>query len=297
MLPIRYLKQGSQFVIHCVEGPRIKPDDSFVCQTERQQHNVGKHHLIPLNDIQCFPEPNIAGLIFHNARCGSTLLSNMLDQLSGIWVVRESRIINQLLQDEQLDDAEKSLVYLAILKLYSSYARSLKARCVLKFTSWCGFYASWLLLQHPCVPALFLVREPKGVVASLINSPPDWNAQRWLGEDVAGQTTTLAEQFDLFQNALLASIKTVMNHRAMVPMTYQCLVDADAARFEKIAWHFGVHATPGQVMAMQECLVYNAKSGKPYTVDSVSKGEAQRKALYQGEYEYFQSISQVEWND
>jgi len=118
------------------------------------------------------PESAPAGLIFHVARCGSTLVSQMLKQHGDIVVYAEPLPFNEiLLPPHKWPRAE--LVF-ALRSLGDAFARHAGKPYVLKFTSWNTFYCDLVADAFPSSPWVLCIRDPVEVAVSLLNEPAGW---------------------------------------------------------------------------------------------------------------------------
>ncbi len=150
------------------------------------------------------PEPHLppSGFVFHAGRCGSTLLAKVLSSSRSNLVFSEASPHNRVwcaLKNSigaSIDDYRALLCAMGRRRLlsYSSH--------VVKFTSFniVQFLDDIRAASFPGVPAIFLFREPNGVLDSYKQEPP-----RWIGRNIGiGKTWDLAETAltDFFQAAL-----------------------------------------------------------------------------------------------
>ena len=135
----------------------------------------GRPQLTPLVADPDGGDGPLAGIVFHMARCGSTLLAHLLAAGRDTQVLDEPSVVNLVLADRGLTGpARRSLL------------RRLAATCgagsdpagavVLKCTSWNVLHADVLLSAFPGVPAVFVLRDPLEVLVSLTERPPGWLA-------------------------------------------------------------------------------------------------------------------------
>lgn len=113
-----------------------------------------------------------AGLIFHVARCGSTLISQLLKQHGDIVVYAEPLPINEILLPPH--KWPRSELVAALRSLGDAFARHARKRYVLKFSSWNTFYCDILADAFPRSPWILSLRNPVEVGVSLVNQPPGW---------------------------------------------------------------------------------------------------------------------------
>lgn len=144
-------------------------------------------YLTAAHQTPCTP---LGGLVFNVARCGSTLLANMLDTLPGAVVLKESTtvalLIRGLLNAQTTAEHQEIAELLRVsLPLYGRLARAPadgaiaglstelpEPRVFVKPHSSLTVGAGALLELFPETPAIFLYREPEAVVASMVARPP-----------------------------------------------------------------------------------------------------------------------------
>lgn len=112
------------------------------------------------------------GLIFHVARCGSTLVSQLLKQQGGLVVYAEPPPVNEILRPPQ--PWPRSDLIGALRSLGDAFARHARGPYVLKCTSWNTLYCDILLEAFPATPWVLCLREPLEVCVSLLQRPPGW---------------------------------------------------------------------------------------------------------------------------
>ena len=137
-------------------------------------------YLAAARQTPCEP---LGGIVFNVARCGSTLLANILGALPGAVVLKESTtvalLIRQLLAaPTERERQELAEVLTATLPLYGRLAGTgvggahATGRVFLKPHSSLTVGAGPLLDLFPETPAIFLYRHPNDVVASMLAKPP-----------------------------------------------------------------------------------------------------------------------------
>ena len=125
--------------------------------------------------------PAPAGFIFNVARCGSTLLANMLTAPCGHVTLKESSTIGVLLRELLVAESEAERLQLEellalTLPLFGRIAGPPDgrpgARLCVKPHSLSTVSAGTLLRLFPNTPAVFLYRKPMEVVASMLTKAP-----------------------------------------------------------------------------------------------------------------------------
>lgn len=274
LLPIDYLVYGNRLILQGIEGPAEKPGDPFICQTEQIQIKGGaQRYLISVNQ-DAYKVDNLAGFIFHSARCGSTLLCNMLDILPDCYVVRESGIINKLLMDISIDSERKTHLLAAILSMYCDYAHSQQARCVIKFTSYCALHISFLLEKFSELPWVYLYRNPIEVARSLAKKSPEWLSFEFLSRNLlTGGECIPDEKERQIALVLQGCFRRVLDNYNVVDqkallLSYQQLLNEEGLQ---VAGHFGFSIGRKNEKNMTSCLAVDAKTGKPRSPEVLDK--------------------------
>ncbi len=113
-----------------------------------------------------------AGIIFHVARCGSTLVSQMLKQHAGLVVYAEPLPVNEILLPPHRWPREE--IVAALRSLGIAFARHARRRYVLKLTSWNTLFCGIVADAFPQTPWILCIRDPLEVGVSLLQRPPGW---------------------------------------------------------------------------------------------------------------------------
>jgi hypothetical protein len=112
-----------------------------------------------------------AGLIFHVSRCGSTLLSQLLKEISGVRVYAEPTPVSEaLLLAPYLEYGELRDLVDTVVRAFCAPSK----RVFFKFSSWNVLHYSLFEELFPAVPKVFLVRRPVEVLASIAKTPPGY---------------------------------------------------------------------------------------------------------------------------
>ena len=137
----------------------------------RHPFNLAFSRRTPLATLDALaaiaPERAPAGFIFHMSRCGSTLIAQMLAQLSPAIVLSEPQPLDALLRlrGRGVDDVTLCRWLRAMM---SALARPQSGRRLL-FVKWHAWHALELPLirrAFPGVPWVFVFREPRAVLRS-----------------------------------------------------------------------------------------------------------------------------------
>ncbi len=113
-----------------------------------------------------------AGIVFHVARCGSTLISQSLKRLDNLVVYAEPQPVNEILAPPH--QWPRGDLVAALRTLGSAFARHAAGPYVLKLSSWNTLYCDIVAEAFPETPWVLSVRDPVEVGVSLLASPPGW---------------------------------------------------------------------------------------------------------------------------
>ena len=108
----------------------------------------------------------LGGLIFHVARCGSTLARRLLGAVPDRVVFSEPGVLNTMIS------ADDHRPLMDLFSCLEHTANKRGARAVVKCTSWNLFHADRVLEGAGSPPAIFIHRDPGEVLASLQGA--DW---------------------------------------------------------------------------------------------------------------------------
>ncbi len=128
--------------------------------------------ILPQDLGRAAPASAPAGLVFHVARCGSTLVSQLLKQQDGLVVYSEPPPVNEILRPPQ-PWSPRELVA-ALRSLGDAYARHAGGPYIIKCTSWNTLYCELLAAAFPSTPWALCLRDPIEVCVSLLQRPPAW---------------------------------------------------------------------------------------------------------------------------
>jgi len=225
-----------------------------------------------------------AGLVFHVARCGSTLVSQLLKQQDELVVYAEPPAVNEILRPPQHWQRHELLG--ALRSLGDALARHARRPYVIKCTSWNTLYCELLAEAFPDTPWVLCLRNPVEVCVSLLQRPPGWlpgtgeTSRRFAALiDPQGRSTTnetlVARTFGAFCEAIAR-----LDRRRGRLVEYPAL---PAAVWQQIAPHFAVPVGEAARGRMEEAALRQAKApvdkAAPFTSDAASKQAAASATL------------------
>ena len=113
-----------------------------------------------------------AGLIFPVARCGSTLVSQLLKLQPRISVYSEPPAINELLAPPLQGDRARLVG--ALREVAAMFSKHAEGPYVIKLSSWNVLFGDMLAEAFPDTPWALCLRDPIEVCVSLLARPPGW---------------------------------------------------------------------------------------------------------------------------
>jgi hypothetical protein len=223
------------------------------------------------------------GIIFHVARCGSTLLSQSLKQLGPV-VYAEPQPVNEILAPSH-KYPRVDLVD-ALRTLGGAFARHARGSYVLKLSSWNTLYCDVVAEAFPETPWVLSLRDPVEVGVSLLASPPGWfqgtaEAARGLAARVdPGHAARSREEFvaRVYGAFCAAAAGLDASRGRLVP--YQFLPEAV---WQIVAPHFSLSIDPAQLDRIAEAARRHAKAPlgtvAKFTSDVAAKQDAASSEL------------------
>jgi len=227
-----------------------------------------------------------AGLIFHVARSGSTLISQLLKQQGECVVYAEPLPVNEILVPPHR--RPRNELASALRSLADVFARHAGRPWVLKLSSWNTLFCDVVAEAFPDTPWILSLREPVEVGVSLLGEPPGWLGDR------AGTTSPFP--------AIIDPERTSASREEYVARLYGALCDAacrldpargrlvryetlPAAAWEIVAPHFGLPVDDRQRQHMAAAARIDAKApiGRPasFVRDTAAKQAAASVMLRQ----------------
>ena len=212
--------------------------DPFLHETvQRLQPTQSVVHIPPAELARTPPSFEPAGLIFHVARCGSTLVSQSLKQHEGLVVYSEPLAINELLLSPTASARADRVA--ALRSLGAQFSLHAGRPYVLKLSSWNTLFCDLVADAFPTAPWAVCLRDPLEVCVSLLESQPSWlrsdkaalfSATANLGSPTHGAEDRAARFFAAFCDAV-----TRLDPARGMLLAYENLPDAIWSR---LALHF-----------------------------------------------------------
>lgn len=261
--------------------------DAFMQETIARVTAAESFVHIARDDIgKAAPDTAPAGLIFHVARCGSTLISQLLKTHDNLVVYAEPLPFNELLLPPHKWPRQELVG--ALRSLGDAFARHARRPYVLKFSSWNTLFCDLLAEAFPDSPWVLSLRDPVEVGVSLIRRPAGWmrEADGPAGElrrfvDAEGAAQSAEEFVARLYGAFCAAAGRLDAGRGRL-VRYETL---PAAVWEIVAPHFSQSIDDRQRARMAQAARVDAKApvGKPleFASDAATKQAAASPELRQ----------------
>ena len=222
------------------------------------------------------PNTAPAGIVFHVARCGSTLISQALKKLDNLVVYAEPQPVNEILAPPHR--WPRADLVAALRTLGSAFARHAGGPYVLKLSSWNTLFCDVVTQAFPETNWVLTLRDPIEVGVSLLRQPPGWlggttEASRALIEIVAAEDRPaspeerVARAFGAFCEAAAR-----LDPRPGRLVYYEAL---PAAVWETVAPHFSLPVDARQRAEIERAARLNAKappgSSREFAPDAATK--------------------------
>jgi hypothetical protein len=141
---------------------------------------AGGHRFLasPRSLVRLGPDPGpglrlVDGVVFHTARCGTTLLCRLLEAIPGVAVLIEPDPINAVLNCSGLDAGQRRPLLRSVIAGLTGPLGTGRT-VVLKTSSWNVLRGEELRIALGGPPYLYLSRDLLEVAVSLIERPPPW---------------------------------------------------------------------------------------------------------------------------
>ena len=210
----------------------------------------------------------LRGVVFHLARCGSTLVRRLLGAIDGRLVLSEPGILNQALLESASEDIEP---------LIDCALASFAGRCdagYIKSTNWNVLHGGEILDALGSPPAIFLFRDPGAILAAMhesvedrrrIQDPEDRYRRRW---DEIHETN--ARHLEAMMDSALHLHESGRIRCAAYENVVERLTDGDLPEF------LGFEVDADLRSSMLRCADVDSKDG---TRDFKADGERKRRYL------------------
>jgi hypothetical protein len=202
--------------------------------------------------------------IFHAGRCRSTVLAQAVARCRGNLVFSEAAPHNQIWNAARADFRDfRSLVLIMGRRRLPGY------RChIIKFTSFNILRFRQIRAAFPGVPALFLYRDPRAIVESLLRQKPPWLGRQSQWCDALSSAETAVEAF--FRAAL-----------SVEDPEFRCL-NSEFLRPDTLRQILGLlnaDADPKDLRTMRDAFLWDSKTGlQPRRYVPTPDEEARRSA-------------------
>jgi hypothetical protein len=224
------------------------------------------------------------GLIFHMARCGSTLQTQLLKTIDDLAVYSEPPVFNDILMPPVTWTRSEVVGALRIVGLLLD--RHANRNFIVKPRSWNVLFSDEITEAFPYSPWIFSIRNPVEVGVSVLRRPPTW-IRSFLDETnpfvrlvgISEVVPSLEEYAAHVLASFCESIERLDKSRGALVHYH----DLPEALWKMVLPHFGITATEREIQQMIGISKTHAKSamGKPvpFLADSVQKQHIASPAL------------------
>jgi hypothetical protein len=277
-LPVRIVRSRSGLAVDWAHFAGAPLDDSFfgipVRRALARPFNALFRWQTPIADFirAAEQQPAPDGFIFHWSRCGSTLVSRMLQTLPGTLCVSEAEPLDRAVH---LGDADLVRAMVAAL----GRRRQEDDRLFFKWNCWHALALARLGKLFPGTPWIFLYRDPVEILVSHAASPatemvPD---PYWLGIFGLDPASTRSADHEARVLARIAKAAIAADCDGGLYVDYARLPEAVP---ETILPHFGLACGPAERERMMEATRYDAKRpGQAFAGDSEAKRSGAGEAV------------------
>jgi hypothetical protein len=278
----------TDLMVEWFDARSLRFDDPFFVETVyraqyRHQDDPGVgpfRRQTPIADMldQAAAEPGIdpAGFVFHLARCGSTLVAQMLAALPDHIVLSEAPAIDAVLRTRfwtGASEEERAAWLRAAVGTLGRKRNVEEKRLFIKFDAWHTIELPLLRSAFPGVPWIFLYRDPVEVLVSHERSTAALTIPGAINPAVFG--LDLADVVDLSPMTYAARVTAAIGEAALQHLDeLGRLVRYDElpAALEGILSHFSVEVAAAELDRMNEVAGDNAKArGMPFVADAEAK--------------------------
>jgi hypothetical protein len=268
-IPLRlYWSGGEPIVEWCYLGSAPLSDPFLVATIHRAVHtpfgSLFRRHT-RMSALERWRElsPGVppAGFIFHSSRCGSTLISRMLAQLSGNLVLSEPEPVTAIVHSKfRAPNASQELRVQWLRNIVSALGqrRGHERSLFVKVEPHDLFMLPLFRMAYPEVPWLFVYRDPVEVLVSNLREPPAYltgGLPPGTGVDLTGVREP-DECVAATLGAVMKSAADAFPDSSGMLVHYRELPDA---LWGSVARHFGLSFTPAEVTVFRESARFDAK--------------------------------------
>lgn len=199
-----------------------------------------------------------SGLIFHIARCGSTLATQMMAECPGLTAYSEPNVLNDLLYPHPGGMPPSNSEIRALIALLGAHAGR---PFVIKCRSWHSLFMTRIVQAMNGIPWAFLHRDPVEVAVSVLRKPPTWLRSRTLNHNPFQPFTNASTQISddeyvaRMLGAFFTNTPSLGDHGALI--AYETLPSSAIS----LASTFGIRVTAADRDAMLTRARFYSKRG------------------------------------
>jgi hypothetical protein len=173
LLPARAIMRPDGLYLALRDIPASELRDAFMQETVARVAAAESFVHVARHDLGKVDRDSApAGIVFHVARCGSTLIAQLLKQHGGCVVYAEPLPLNELLLPPYTCPRHELVA--ALRSLGAAFAQHAGKPYVLKLSSWNTLFCDLVAEAFPDTPWILSLRDPVEVGVSLLAQPPGW---------------------------------------------------------------------------------------------------------------------------
>jgi hypothetical protein len=276
----------------------------FAIEQLARTQGLGAYFAVPLHCLgevdlsQHIPLNDPTGFIFHMSKCGSTLMSRVLEQAASIQVIKEPTPLHENLwqyltrhwQQEVTASQENLRIVRNIIQLLGRPRHATQKAYFVRFRSWNIAFSKIIQQAFPQSASLFMYREPTHVMASILNKPTtglprlnDCGAAAYItGQSQAAlQAMSALDYFTLFyQHYLELGLQLCDQHQAHC-LNYKHMKPENLTKILQDTWQYQASDTDLTRMQAQFSVYSKDDSGKINFISDASEKQKQVTAEMQ----------------
>lgn len=264
-VPAMIRRDGTELLLEWCHLGDIRFTDPFFEQSidraMRAPFNLLFSHRTPLREVAGqSPELNLAGLIFHMSRCGSTVVSNMLAALPENVVLSEPAPLDQLLRLVMPNMPQDRLVDLmrGFVAALARKRREQERDLFIKLDAWHVLLLPLFRRAFPDVPWLFVYRDPLEVLASIVKDRPRQLFPHWIPPALLSLASAPVDLDDYGAQVIANFLQAAIAHHddGGLLVEYGELPEAACTRIRD---HFGLRYREADLAMMRAAALSHAK--------------------------------------
>jgi hypothetical protein len=279
-LPTRAVLKPSGLFVALREIAPDELQDAFMYETVTRLAGPDEIVEIPDQELgRLAPGSAPTGLIFHVARCGSTLVSQVLKQQRNLVVYAEPLPFNEILVPPHGQGRARMVA--ALRSLAALFALHAGRPFVIKLSSWNTLFCDLVAEAFPATPWVLCVRDPLEVAVSLQSQRPGWLLDSSDPANLFADIVDPARESRTFETYLARLFAAFCSAAARLDPLHGSLVAYDGlpgSVWEVVAPRFGLDLDPSTRQRMARAARLDAKSPAAKRVEFTPDNDRKRAA-------------------